>query len=246
MLQIKKEFSLLTIAFIFRNILALMENKVLSKQELESMSTSDLINLADEYEIEIPDNLNRRFIIEELLETSEELFNSFNSDEKDDVTIDESENEFPDELPLSYNDTEINLTMRNPEWIFVFWDISESDFTELKFNENFKNLFLHIAFYESLDDDEKPLDSIEIKIELETREQYILIPKNKKVLNVTLVASFENEEPRILASTRRIQIPSVNEDIKNMKPGMKLNFPPLVNLSGLKTILHDYYLNHAQ
>lgn len=246
MLQIKKEFSLLTIAFIFRNILALMENKVLSKQELESMSTSDLINLADEYGIEIPDNLNRRFIIEELLETSEELFNSFNSDEKDDVTIDESENEFPDELPLSYNDTEINLTMRNPEWIFVFWDISESDFTELKFNENFKNLFLHIAFYESLDDDEKPLDSIEIKIELETREQYILIPKNKKVLNVTLVASFENEEPRILASTRRIQIPSVNEDIKNMKPGMKLNFPPLVNLSGLKTILHDYYLNHAQ
>ncbi len=246
MLQIKKEFSLLTIAFIFRNILALMENKVLSKQELESMSTSDLINLADEYGIEIPDNLNRRFIIEELLETSEELFNSFNSDEKDDVTIDESENEFPDELPLSYNDTEINLTMRNPEWIFVFWDISESDFTELKFNENFKNLFLHIAFYESLDDDEKPLDSIEIKIELETREQYILIPKNKKVLNVTLVASFENEEPRILASTRRIQIPSVNEDIKNMKPGMKLNFPPLVNLSGLKSILHDYYLNHAQ
>lgn len=246
MLQIKKEFSLLTIAFIFRNILAIMENKVLSKQELESMSTSDLISLADEYGIEIPDNLNRRFIIEELLETSEELFNSFNSDEKDDVTIDESENEFPDELPLSYNDTEINLTMRNPEWIFVFWDISESDFTELKFNENFKNLFLHIAFYGSLDDDEKPLDSIEIKIELETREQYILIPKNKKVLNVTLVASFENEEPKILASTRRIQIPSVNEDIKNMKPGMKLNFPPLVNLSGLKTILHDYYLNHAQ
>lgn len=246
MLQIKKEFSLLTIAFIFRNILAIMENKVLSKQELESMSTSDLISLADEYGIEIPDNLNRRFIIEELLETSEELFNSFNSNEKDDVTIDESENEFPDELPLSYNDTEINLTMRNPEWIFVFWDISESDFTELKFDENFKNLFLHIAFYDSLDDDEKPLDSIEIKIELETREQYILIPKNKKVLNVTLVASFENEEPRILASTRRIQIPSVNEDIKNMKPGMKLNFPPLVNLSGLKTILHDYYLNHAQ
>ncbi len=223
-----------------------MENKVLSKQELESMSTSDLISLADEYGIEIPDNLNRRFIIEELLETSEELFNNFNLAEKEDVKIDETENDLPNELPLSYNDTEINLTMRNPEWIFVFWDISEADFAKLKFNDNFKNLFLHIAFYDSLDEDDKPLDSIEIKINLETREQYVLIPKDKKVLNVTLVASFETEEPKILASTRRIQIPSVNEEIKNMKPGMKLNFPPLVNLSGLKTILHDYYLNHAQ
>lgn len=223
-----------------------MENKVLSKQELESMSTSDLISLADEYGIEIPDNLNRRFIIEELLETSEELFNNFNLSENEDVKIDETENEFPNELPSSYNDTEINLTMRNPEWIFIFWDISEADLAKLQSNDNFKNLFLHIAFYDSLDEDEKPLDSIEIKISIETREQYVLIPKDKKILNVTLVASFETEEAKILASTRRIQIPSVNEDIKNMKPGMKLNFPPLVNLSGLKTILHDYYLNHAQ
>ena len=223
-----------------------MENKVLSKQELESMSTSDLISLADEYGIEIPDNLNRRFIIEELLETSEELFNNFNLAENEEVKIDETENAFPNELPTSYNDTEINLTMRNPEWIFVFWDISETDLAKLQSSDNFKNLFLHIAFYDSFDEDEKPLDSIEIKINLETREQYVFIPKDKKILNITLVASFETEEPKILASTRRIQIPCVNEDIKNMKPGMKLNFPPLVNLSGLKTILHDYYLNHAQ
>ena len=51
----------------------IMENKNLSRSYLETLSTADLIVLADDFDIDIPDNLNRCFIIGELLEVSEEV-----------------------------------------------------------------------------------------------------------------------------------------------------------------------------
>ncbi len=221
-----------------------MEN-VLSKQQLESMSTADLISLSDEYGIEIPDNLNRRFIIEELLETSAELESSFENDDEE-VTLNDEKAELPETLPKSYNETEIDLVLRNPEWIFVYWDISEAALTKIKNSPDFSGIFLHLDFYDSMDEEEKPNSSINIKINLETREQYVLVPEDKNILNVVLACSYGEENFDILASSRRISIPRVNDEIKEMQPGKKMNFPPLVNISGLKLILHNHYLNHGE
>ena len=98
-----------------------MEKDFLSRQYLESMSTVDLITLADDYGIDIPDNLNRRFIIGELLETAEELKNK-QSDNNDVQTTDE-DSPVPDFLPESYNTTEICAILRNPVWAYVYWDV---------------------------------------------------------------------------------------------------------------------------
>ena len=50
-----------------------MDTVNVTRSYLERLSTSDLISLADEYGIDIPEDLNRRFIIGELLEATEEL-----------------------------------------------------------------------------------------------------------------------------------------------------------------------------
>ena len=44
----------------------------LSRNTLETLTSSQLIDLADEYGIDIPDNLNRQFIIEELIEVAKQ------------------------------------------------------------------------------------------------------------------------------------------------------------------------------
>ena len=49
-----------------------MDIKNLTLSYLETLSSADLIALADDYGIDIPDNLNRRFIIGELLEVAQE------------------------------------------------------------------------------------------------------------------------------------------------------------------------------
>ena len=48
-----------------------MEKTFLTRQYLETLSSADLMALAEDYDIDIPAELNRRFIIGELLEVAE-------------------------------------------------------------------------------------------------------------------------------------------------------------------------------
>ncbi|MBP5464584.1 MAG: hypothetical protein J6Y13_05365, partial [Treponema sp.] len=50
-----------------------MEEQILSRKKLESLTNDELRELADTYGLDIPSNLNRNFIIGELLEYAQEL-----------------------------------------------------------------------------------------------------------------------------------------------------------------------------
>lgn len=216
--------------------------KFASRQQLEAMSTSQLIAFADKYGIDIPSDLDRRFIIGELLEAEEE-FDS--SEKKTEVQISDDDEPVPDTLPKTYNNTCIDAVIRNPAWLFVFWDIKESDISALSQEFSFESAFLHISFFDSAES-EKSDDSFDVKIPLEPNEQYIMIPGGKKFARIDLAASFSGKSAEILASTRMIEIPEESKKILEMQPGKKLDFPPLVQLSGIKKILHDNFLNHRQ
>ncbi|MDR1786719.1 MAG: DUF4912 domain-containing protein, partial [Spirochaetaceae bacterium] len=49
-----------------------MNELFLSRKYLETLSSADLITLADKYGIDIPEDLNRRFIIAELADIAAE------------------------------------------------------------------------------------------------------------------------------------------------------------------------------
>ena len=221
-----------------------MGNNFLSRQHLESLSTADLINLADDYGIDIPDNLNRRFIIGELLEFAEEYENEQNSDNSVIIANDE-DSDFPSTLPKSYNDTKINAILRNPAWVYVYWDIKESDAKKLEDPFLSPTLSLRIFFYDSAYD-EKPSDSFDIQIDATDRERTLLIPAGKKFFTVSLVLNPVSEAPHPLATTHRIEIPQESENIRNLQPGKDFEMSQLVRLSGMKQLLHDHYLNHRQ
>ena len=177
--------------------------KFASRQQLEAMSTSQLIAFADKYGIDIPSDLDRRFIIGELLEAEEE-FDS--SEKKTEVQISDDDEPVPDTLPKTYNNTCIDAVIRNPAWLFVFWDIKESDISALSQEFSFESAFLHISFFDSAES-EKSDDSFDVKIPLEPNEQYIMIPGGKKFARIDLAASFSGKSAEILASTRMIEIP---------------------------------------
>ena len=219
-----------------------MEKKFLSRQYLESMSTADLISLADDYGIDIPDNLNRRFIIGELLEIAEELEQEKNQDE-DVLLTEEPDDEKIAELPKTYNDTKIYAMLRNPAWVYVFWDIKESEVR--KINTEKASISLR-AFFFSDKYTEKPEESFDIQLTAEDRERTFLLPAGKKFFTVSLVYSSSKESPSPLATTQRIEIPQESEQIKNTQPGKNFEMSPLVRLSGMQGLLHDHYVNHRQ
>jgi len=94
----------------------------LTRSSLESLSTAELIKLADSFGIDIPFGLERVFIIEELLETALP-----GRDDSEDVLEASPDIAETAALPKQYNITYIEIMIRDPFWAFVFWEIKEHD-----------------------------------------------------------------------------------------------------------------------
>lgn len=214
----------------------------LSRNTLETLTSSQLIDLADEYGIDIPDNLNRQFIIEELIEVAKEI--DENSNYKETIKVsDDAVNTIATELPKSYNETKIDVMLRNPVSLFVYWDFSEVQLKQLKSNKI--SIYLQISFFDSMEA-EKPEDTFEIQINIEDREQYILIPGGKKFVRVDLMQNTTSSMDAVLAVSSRLSIPQGSEEFMNFHPGENLKIKPILELSGIKTVLKNHYNNYRQ
>jgi len=218
-----------------------IEQKDLTRNTLETLTSSQLIELADEYGIDIPDDLNRQFIIVEILEAAKDLADNFYYKE----TIKESDGagELATELPESYNETKIDIMLRNPVSLFVYWDFSESQLKQI--NSSRTSVYLQVSFFDDLNE-EKPQDSFDIQIDYEDREQYILIPGGKKFVRVDLMQNTSNAMDAVLAVSSRLAIPELSEEFRNFQPGEELKIKPVLELSGIKTMLKNHYNNYRQ
>jgi hypothetical protein len=105
----------------------------LAMSYLESLSTGELLGLAEKFGIDMPESLERNFIIEELMELKKEPH-----------TV---QNEYSDFLsfPVNYKKTFINVLIRDPLWAFAFWEINENDRENLENAAGFKGYFLRIV-----------------------------------------------------------------------------------------------------
>ena len=111
-----------------------------SRTWLESKSTGELIKLADGFSIDIPDGLERIFIIEELLEYS----NMNALEAKHDLENNSSYSETAD-LPKQYNISYIEVIIRDPLWIFVYWEIKSHDREMHENTDDFKGYCLRLV-----------------------------------------------------------------------------------------------------
>lgn len=217
-----------------------LDQKDLSRNTLETLTSSQLIDLADEYGIDIPDNLNRQFIIEELLEVAKEIAESSNYKETINVS-DDAINSIATELPEGYNETRIDAMLRNPVSLFVYWDYSDIQLKQLKSSK--AEVYIQVSFFDD-ESSEKPEDTFDVQINLENREQYILIPGGKKFVRVDLMQNSATDS--ILAVSSKLAIPQGSEEFMNFHPGENLKIKPILELSGIKTMLKNHYNNYRQ
>ncbi|MCL2192173.1 MAG: DUF4912 domain-containing protein [Treponema sp.] len=100
---------------------------------LESLSTAELVELAGRNGLDIPPSLERVFIIGELLEL--ERANA-KWDNRQQAENGESPDDLPEsdlvelreiaELPEQYGFSYIDVLIRDPLWVFAFWEIKRS------------------------------------------------------------------------------------------------------------------------
>jgi hypothetical protein len=126
----------------------LMSNGTITRNWLESLSAGELAKLADEIGIDIPPGLERIFIIEEL------LLENANSDDKkpeDNLEINHSYTD-PVPLPKQYNISYIEVIIRDPLWVYVFWEIKAHDRELHENNDDFKGYCLRVIPLEEDED----------------------------------------------------------------------------------------------
>lgn len=216
-----------------------MENIPISLSYLETLSTADLLELAEEYDLDIPEQLNRRFIISELIEIADEL----NEQNDDDIEENIENVETTQDLPFSYNETTIDVVLRNPAWAYVYWDISASDIQDVINAKGFSKLLLKILFWESESFDSL-VDICELTISVEDRAQYVFLPAGKKYFSIDLVAEISNAEQKKLTTSRKVTIPSGAPLIS--LDSLEKPMSPILKLSGMQELLKTHYQNHRQ
>jgi len=243
-----------------------MELKFLSRNYLETLSSADLISLADDYGIDIPDNLNRRFIIGELLEIAEEIAQK-EGGEHENIELSELEklseldslklpdslkSSFKDEkLPETFNETEIAFVFKNPVWVYVYWDIKNADVKKLEDSDDFKNLSLRVSYFES-ETSNNPTESFDVQLKFSDREQFVMLSANKtnetgkKFVRIDLIAVYSKNVTDNLAVSKKIALPEGSEYLGNAKPGREIEISDVIELSGMKKILKAHYESHRE
>ena len=214
-----------------------METENINRAYLETLSFSDLSKLADAYGVDVPEDLDRRFLICELLDIVEES-KFFNEDmvistgkSSDDSIV----------LPHGYNETQISCILRNPVWAFVFWNISNSDNNKLKELHDC-TLMLRVCSLPSAEE-LTPKESFEIKVTPGSQEQYVLIPAGEKYIRIELVY-ISGATRNVLAFSPVMEIPQGSEALNNIQPGKQSDYPEIIKLSGIENILMNQYKNH--
>jgi hypothetical protein len=208
-----------------------------SRSKLESYSTGELIKLADSFGIDIPHGLERIFIIEELLEFSNESA----QEEKDDIQIDLS---YPETavLPKQYNISYIDVIIRDPLWVFVYWEIKNHDREIHEISKDFKGYFLRLIPINGEETNSKLKENVfTVPIDIKDCARYIGLaehsPKTEGRYIIKLGVTCGDSEIQI-ASSHPFCMPNLieNENIQNMKENPLLRLSAVADLSIIKNI----------
>jgi hypothetical protein len=232
----KRKLDRLTFYYINFIIQSGMNNGIVTRPYLEAMVSADLVALAEEYGIDVPENLNRRFIIAELLDALTDMEDAYTND----AALVDSPNLPHETLPKSYNETAITAILRNPVWLYIYWDISESDMSMMRSKTGHHPLLCIVI----LDGEGKQVseDSFSMPLPTDSRDQYILLPAGKKMLRAELVLEVSPGKQKMLTSSSVIRLPQSTIDFSSIVT--KTYIPPMLALSGFREIIRDQFLQH--
>jgi hypothetical protein len=100
------------------------DSRLITRSYLERLTTKELAALGDSWGIDLPPGLERIFIIEELME-----FRAETDDDKAEAELPLGRAEYSElaPLPKQYNRTFIEVLIRDPLWVYTFWEIKSAD-----------------------------------------------------------------------------------------------------------------------
>lgn len=183
----------------------------LSKTYLESLTTEEAIALADYFDIDIPPDLGWNFIVEALLESADA--------EQRNEPLAEKPITKAAPLPDRYNISFVDVLIRDPMWVFVFWEIKTQERDAYENDPCFEGYYLKVC---PLNDVKK---SFIVHIKPADNAWYVGIPSAESRYKIELCAKLGGKE-HSLALSHIFTIPKLFDP-------KKIKSNPLLELSGL-------------
>jgi hypothetical protein len=191
---------------------------------LETLTTGELIKLADTLGLDIPPGLERIFIIEEVLEFSAER----DTEEEEESPLALKETDFLESAPLpkQYNITFIEVMLRDPLWAFVFWEIKAHDREQYESHPDFTGYQLRVSPLE-LPRYEAEAASFAVSVENDDTAWYLGFPPDLAGLFKVDLCVLRGLSGLVLASSDPFRLP------KLLRPSAgTYGEHPLIRLSG--------------
>ncbi len=185
---------------------------------LESLSTSELRNIAEQEGIEDFSDMDREELIMSLEEKYEEQSPNLDSDEdiartvnvrnitslSDNVSHSNSITELPgvEGLPESYQETSIHLLYKNTEWGYAFWSLSSLDSNRIEEEKGTVILAVNMTGRDG------KKETYDILIGDDDRAWNIGFSRGISECSVSLVVEYHNGKREVLVESGTIHLPS--------------------------------------
>ena len=204
----------------------------LTRSWLESLSTDELIKLADSYGIDIPASLERVFIIWELLEADAD--NEYIPESNLQINKGAAE---PALIPKQYNISYIEVIIRDPLWVFVFWEIKQHDKESYENSPGFTGYCLRVISLGIENMKENTGESFTVAINADDTERYLGFPEDKAVSGVStpvrcyiikLCAIQDGRKIPLAVSLPFVMSGGASKDIDNLQKNL------CISLSGIQ------------
>ncbi|MDR1986302.1 MAG: DUF4912 domain-containing protein [Treponema sp.] len=208
----------------------------LTRSYLERLTTYELIRLADGLGMEIPPDLERLFIIAEILDTASEAAPAeAGSEPAQALPLRETHIPEPVPLPRQYNITFIEVLIRDPLWVFTFWEIKSADKECYEKAGDFKGYQLKVSPVDPAGAFQKE-DSFTISVGPGDTAWYLGFPPGGGRFQVELCA-LRGGEALALAASPAFTVPTLftPSQPKHSGDGPRHDlYTPLARLSGLE------------
>ncbi len=193
-------------------------------EKLSLLSDDELRLLAEKMGIYVPDELERVFLIEEIIDafeedTSEKAFSHDTPGHVEEKKL-AGHGFIPSQseeivIPDHYNETYISAIVRDPLWIFAYWDIAESLREKILAEFEEPKLLLRVS---EIADSEKAFH-YDVSVSFDDRKWYINVPYPKRSYRIDLCIA-KTQKAKVIARSNVVRMPAQYMDMPSKLPQM--------------------------
>ena len=223
----------------------------MTKERLRALPYEDLFKIATHGNISIGEDQDKEALVAQIYEAleedrqdREELTNLAVRIEAKKFAVSQDEELLSDfgeahPLPDRYNESRVMLMLRDPSWVYCYWDISDNTVAKLHEQSDFEGLVLRVIEMVSPSfEKEGIVDWFDIPVQIEDRRRYINLPSENTFYCVEIIALLGEEEEHGLLRSNIIET-SRNFVATSRTPDEEKT-DLLIELSGFSTDFREF------